>query len=117
MYTEKIQVTRGIFHGIPLESVASLVCIHLYCAVIPQFIVSIYYPSIFWSALRHIFGFFCLLGVSRCCGRHCCLAIVLWSGYSFFSVSFALRHLVIATPRNVLSVRFVSSDHAVVKRC
>ena len=27
MYTEKMQVARGIFHGIPLESVALFACI------------------------------------------------------------------------------------------
>ena len=32
----KIQVTRGIFHGVPLESIAQLVCIvHLlYCIIV-----------------------------------------------------------------------------------
>ena len=60
--------------------------------------------------------------VSWCYGRHCWVAIVLWSEYCFLSFSFlfVLRHLVIATPRNcpyLLSISVLATSVLVSLSC
>ena len=52
------------------------------------------------SVFSSFFFFFGGGGVFWCCGRHCWVAIALWSAFCFLSsVSFVFRHLVIATPK------------------